>query len=60
MRGAALFVAGLITGLAVHVAVAQNATTGVSMMNHVGINVPNIPEAIKYYTDMMGYREPSA
>ncbi len=57
MRGAVLFVAGLITGLAVHVAVAQNSTAGVSMMNHVGINVPNIAEALKYYTDKMGYRE---
>lgn len=57
MRGAMLFVTGLITGLAVSVGVAQNANTGVSMMNHVGINVPNIPDAVKYYTDKMGYRE---
>ena len=41
MRGAVLFVAGLITWLAVTVGVAQAAITGVSMMNHVGINVPN-------------------
>jgi catechol 2,3-dioxygenase-like lactoylglutathione lyase family enzyme len=27
------------------------------MMNHVGINVPNIPEAITYYTQKMGYKE---
>ena len=27
------------------------------MMNHVGINVPNIEEAVKYYTEKMGYRE---
>jgi catechol-2,3-dioxygenase len=60
MRGAVLFAAGLMTGLAVHVAMAQNAAgaaTGVSMMNHVGINVPNVDEAVKYYTDTMGYRE---
>ncbi len=57
MRGAALFTAGLITGLAVHVAMAQGPNTGVSMMNHIGINVPNIPDAIKYYTEKMGYRE---
>lgn len=57
MRGAVLFVAGLMTGLAVHVAMAQSAGAGVSMMNHVGINVPNIPDAIKYYTEKMGYRE---
>jgi catechol 2,3-dioxygenase-like lactoylglutathione lyase family enzyme len=57
MRGAMLFAAGLFTGLAVHVAMAQNANRGVVMMNHVGINVPNIEEAVKYYTEKMGYRE---
>src|SRR5688572_14658870 len=57
MRSAMLFAAGLFVGLAVHVAVAQNANSGVVMMNHVGINVPNIPEAITYYTQKMGYRE---
>jgi catechol 2,3-dioxygenase-like lactoylglutathione lyase family enzyme len=57
MRGAMLFAAGLFTGLAVHVAIAQNANRGVVMMNHVGINVPNIEEAVKYYTEKMGYKE---
>jgi catechol 2,3-dioxygenase-like lactoylglutathione lyase family enzyme len=57
MRGAMLFAAGLLTGLAVQVGIAQNAAGGVVMMNHVGINVPDIPEAIAYYTQKMGYRE---
>src|SRR5215475_6058161 len=57
MRGAMLFAAGLVAGLVVHVALAQNAGSGVVMMNHVGINVANIPEAITYYTQKMGYRE---
>ena len=57
MRGAMLFAAGLFIGLAVHVALAQNANRGVVMMNHVGINVPNIEEAVKYYTEKMGYKE---
>ena len=57
MRGAMLFVVGLFAGLAVHVAMAQNANRGVVMMNHVGINVPNIAEAVTYYTEKMGYRE---
>jgi catechol 2,3-dioxygenase-like lactoylglutathione lyase family enzyme len=57
MRGAMLFAAGLFAGLAVHVAMAQNANSGVVMMNHVGINVPNIAEAVTYYTQKMGYRE---
>ena len=57
MRGVALFVAGLVLGLSVQAVVAQNANKGVVMMNHVGINVPSIPEAIAYYTDKMGYKE---
>jgi catechol 2,3-dioxygenase-like lactoylglutathione lyase family enzyme len=61
MRGAMLFGAGLLVGLAVHVGLAQSATSGgaanVVMMNHVGINVPNIDEAVTYYTQKMGYRE---
>jgi catechol 2,3-dioxygenase-like lactoylglutathione lyase family enzyme len=57
MRGAMLFAAGLFAGLAVHVAMAQHPKSGVVMMNHVGINVPNISEAVSYYTQKMGYRE---
>jgi len=57
MRGVMLFVAGLSTGLAVQVAVAQSGNKGVVLMNHVGINVANIPEAVTYYTDKMGYKE---
>ena len=57
MRGAVLFVAGLVVGVTGHAVIAQQAGTGVEMMNHVGINVPNVAEAVKYYTDKMGYRE---
>jgi catechol 2,3-dioxygenase-like lactoylglutathione lyase family enzyme len=57
MRGAMLFTAGLLVGVAVHAGLAQSAGSGVVMMNHVGINVPNIDEAVAYYTQKMGYRE---
>jgi catechol 2,3-dioxygenase-like lactoylglutathione lyase family enzyme len=57
MRGTVLFVAGILVGLAVQATIAQTQNRGVEMMNHVGINVPNIPDAIKYYTEKMGYRE---
>ena len=57
MRSAMLFAAGLLVGLAVHVGLAQSAAGGVVMMNHVGINVPNVDEAVSYYTQKMGYRE---
>jgi catechol 2,3-dioxygenase-like lactoylglutathione lyase family enzyme len=56
MRAVILFAAGLVTGLAIHV-MAQTGTGNVVMMNHVAINVQNIPEAITYYTQKMGYRE---
>jgi catechol 2,3-dioxygenase-like lactoylglutathione lyase family enzyme len=36
---------------------AQSTNGGVVMMNHVGVNVPNIAEAVTYYTQKMGYRE---
>jgi catechol 2,3-dioxygenase-like lactoylglutathione lyase family enzyme len=36
---------------------AQNTSSGVVMMNHIAINVPNIAEAVTYYTQKMGYRE---
>lgn len=57
MRGAMLFLAGLFVGLMVHVSAAQGNGSGVEMLNHVGINVPNVAEAVKYYTEKMGYRE---
>ena len=49
------YVAGLPTGFAVSVAVASGAA-GVSMMNHVGINVLNTADAIKDDTEKMRYR----
>jgi len=57
MRSAMLFAAGLFVGVAVHVGIAQNASGGVVMMNHVGINVPDMAAAVTYYTQKMGYRE---
>jgi len=57
MRGAMLFAAGLLAGLVFQVGMAQNSSGGVVMMNHVGISVPNIDEAVTYYTQKMGYRE---
>jgi catechol 2,3-dioxygenase-like lactoylglutathione lyase family enzyme len=57
MRGAMLFAAGLLAGLAIQVSLAQNSSSGVVMMNHVGISVPNIDGAVTYYSQKMGYRE---
>ncbi len=57
MRGVMLFAAGLFAGLAIQAVMAQNSNSGVVMMNHVGINVPNVPEAVTYYEQKMGYKE---
>ena len=57
MRGAMLFAAGLVAGLAIQAVMAQGPNEGVVMMNHVAINVPSIPDAVTYYTQKMGYRE---
>jgi catechol 2,3-dioxygenase-like lactoylglutathione lyase family enzyme len=57
MRGVMLFAAGLFAGLALQVMIARNTSSGVVMMNHVGIRVPNIAEAVTYYTQKIEYRE---
>jgi catechol 2,3-dioxygenase-like lactoylglutathione lyase family enzyme len=49
-----LFVVGLLCGLAIQTAVAQKQVVG---LNHVGLSVPNIPEAAAFYTERMGFRE---
>jgi catechol 2,3-dioxygenase-like lactoylglutathione lyase family enzyme len=57
MKSTMLFVSGLLVGLAVNAAVAQSGGNGVEMMNHVGVTVPNVTEAVQYYTQKMGYKE---
>ncbi len=57
MRGFGLFLAGLLVGLTVQATLAQNeGTTGV-VLNHVGMNVPSIPEAAAFYTQKLGFKE---
>ena len=58
MRGLFLFVAGILVGLAVPVAIAQSQNRGIVGLNHVGISVPNLDEAVAYYTRTMGFLEP--
>jgi predicted enzyme related to lactoylglutathione lyase len=57
MRAVAFFAAGLFAGLVFQVGMAQSSNSDVVMMNHVGISVPNIDEAVAYYIRKMGYRE---
>jgi catechol 2,3-dioxygenase-like lactoylglutathione lyase family enzyme len=57
MRTITLFLAGLAVGLTLQTALAQGGNRGVVMMNHLGVNVPDIPQAVSYYTQKMGYKE---
>jgi len=54
MRGLVLFVAGVLVGVGVQTTIAQNEVVG---LNHVGIAVPDIPQAAAFYTEKMGFRE---
>ena len=57
MRGFLLFVAGILVGLAVQTAFAQSQNRGIVGLNHVGMSVPNLDEAVAYYTKTMGFPE---
>src|SRR5207245_8331287 len=59
MRNAFLFIAGIVVGLAVDAAVAQNQSPnrGLVGMNHVGIAVSNLDQAVTYYTKTLGFPE---
>jgi catechol 2,3-dioxygenase-like lactoylglutathione lyase family enzyme len=57
MRVVMVFVVGLMVGAVMQVPFAQTQNQNqVVMMNHVGIRVPNIEEAVNYYTQKMGYK----
>lgn len=59
MRACMLFVAGLTIGVTVQALAAQNMTPnrGLIGLNHVGIAVPNLNDAIAYYTKTLGFPE---
>jgi catechol 2,3-dioxygenase-like lactoylglutathione lyase family enzyme len=57
MRGVFLFVAGVVAGLAIESAVAQSPNRGIVGLNHVALSVPNIDDAVAYYTKTMGFPE---
>ena len=57
MRGLYLFVAGILVGLAVPMAIAKNQNLGIIGLNHVGISVANLHETVTYYTEILGFPE---
>lgn len=57
MRNAVLFIVGIAVGLAVESGIAQNQNRGIVGLNHVALSVPNLEEAVSYYTKTMGFPE---
>jgi len=57
MRGLFLFIAGLGVGIAIQTAIAQGQNRGLNQVNHVGITVPDMNEAVAYYTETLGFPE---
>ena len=58
MRTSIGFVIGVLCGLGIASAVAQNNSVGgVNNMNHVAIAVERFDEALAFYTQKMGFRE---
>jgi catechol 2,3-dioxygenase-like lactoylglutathione lyase family enzyme len=58
MRTAIVFVVGLVIGSALAPGFAQDTRIpGVNNMNHVAIVVPNLVDAIAFYTQKMGFKE---
>ena len=60
MRGLFLFAAGILVGLVVQTAVVAQSQTqnrGIVGLNHVALSVPNLDEAVAYYTKTMGFPE---
>src|SRR6266853_305043 len=57
MRSVLLFVSGILVALGVQALIAQSPNRGIVGLNHVGISVPNLDQAVAYYTKPMGFPE---
>ena len=56
MRACMLFVTGLLVGVALTSVAAQSRIVDCHV-NHIGMNVPNLDEAVAYYTKTLGFPE---
>ena len=57
MRGPVLFVAGILLGAAIQTTVAQSGQPAAMRLNHVAISVKDLPEAVKFYQEKLGFNE---
>jgi glyoxalase/bleomycin resistance protein/dioxygenase superfamily protein len=56
MRRMALFIAGILVGLTIQIAVAQPSRPRLAL-NHVAIAVPDLDEGIRFYIKALGLKE---
>jgi len=58
MRGFLLFVAGILVGTAIQTLVAQSPAGNPAVrLKHVAISVPDVPQAVAWYGEKLGFRE---
>ena len=57
MRSLALFLGGLLLGLAVQTGIAQSDDNHIVGVNHIGIAVEDFDAGVKFYTEALGFRE---
>ena len=57
MRNLFFLVTGVLIGLAIEAAVAQSPNRGIAGLNHVGLSVPDLDQAVAYYTKTLGFPE---
>ena len=57
MRSLFFLATGIVIGVAVQSVIAQSPNHGIVFLNHVGISVPNLDQAVTYYTKTMGFPE---
>ena len=57
MRSLFFLIVGIVVGLAVESVTAQSPNRGIVGLNHVGISVPDLDQAVAYYTKTMGFPE---
>ena len=58
MRGVFVFLAGIVVGTAIQTAVGQGQVAQPAVrLNHVAISVTDVGDAVKYYSEKLGFRE---
>ncbi len=58
MRGLLLFVCGVLVGVAIQATGAQTPPNQPAVrLNHVAVTVKDLPEALKFYQEKLGFRE---